>query len=240
VNGRFRAHLSKQRTGLALGLRVLARELPRLVTLGIPDALLARLRQASGLVLVTGTAGQGKSTTLAAVVDDLLRETARHVLSIEEPIEYVHASRRGLVDQREVGVHGTRARLFETALRSDVDVLVIGEIADAETARQALLAADGARLVLATLDAPAAASAIERLVDLASDVDEGWARAAVASSLRLVVAQRLVPGADRERLHASTEVLSAPAELGALLREGSAEAELARVAATPSVSVKRA
>lgn len=235
ANGRFRVNVSKQRTGMKLNLRVLPRELPKAVSLGVPEMLVERIKNACGLVLVSGPAGHGKSTTLAAIIDHICRETTRHVMTIEDPIEIVHTRRRGLVSQREVGVHGSRARLFETALRSDVDVLAFGSINDAESARQALLAADGGRLVLATLDAATTPKAIERLVDLASDVDEAWARASLASSLRLVIGQRLLSSVDRTRLHAAVEVIAPSAELATLLREGRTReiAELHRRGHTP-------
>ena len=114
----------------------------------------------------------------------------------------------------------TRARLFETALRSDADVLVFGDIVDAMAARQVLLAADGGRLVLATISAPTTPRAIERVLDLSADGEEVWARATLAASLRLVVGQRLLPAADRARIHAAVELLPASTELSTLVREG--------------------
>ncbi|MBX3261970.1 MAG: Flp pilus assembly complex ATPase component TadA [Labilithrix sp.] len=221
THGRFRVNVSKQRTGFKLNLRVIPKELPTLASLGLPDALLAALRHQRGLVLVTGPSGHGKSTTLAALVDHLNRESARHVMTIEEPIEHVHPRKKGLVSQRDVGLHArTRSRTIQTALREDVDALVIADVRDAESVRHALVACESGRLVLGTMNAPSAAKTVDRILDLFSAAEEPWVRSSLASSLRLIVGQRLVPSADRTRLHAAVELLPWSVALFTLVRDG--------------------
>ncbi|MCW5836281.1 MAG: Flp pilus assembly complex ATPase component TadA, partial [Labilithrix sp.] len=221
THGRFRVNVSKQRTGFKLNLRVIPKELPTLASLGLPDALLAALRHLRGLVLVTGPSGHGKSTTLAALVDHLNRESARHVMTIEEPIEHVHPRKKGLVSQRDVGLHArTRSRTIQTALREDVDALVIADVRDAESVRHALVACESGHLVLGTMNAPSAAKTVDRILDLFSAAEEPWVRSSLASSLRLLVGQRLVPSADRTRLHAAVELLPWSVALFTLVRDG--------------------
>ena len=221
AHGRFRVNVSKQRTGLKLNVRVIPKELPTIAGLGLPDGILPALRHQRGLVLVTGPAAHGKSTTLAALVDHLNRETARHILTIEEPIEHVHPRKKGFVSQRDVGLHArTRGRTLHTALREDADVIVFGEMRDAETLRHALVACESGRLVLGTMNTPSAAKTIDRVLDLFSPAEQPWARTSLASSLRLVIGQRLVPSADRTRGHAAVELLPWSVALYTLVRDG--------------------
>ncbi|MDF2692766.1 MAG: Twitching motility protein PilT, partial [Labilithrix sp.] len=221
THGRFRVNVSRQRTGFKLNLRVIPREIPTPAALGLPDALVNSLRHQRGLILVTGPAGHGKSTTLAALVDHLNRETARHIMTVEEAIEHVHSRKKGVVSQRDVGLHArSRARTVQTALREDVDTLVISELRDAESVRHALVACEGGRLVLAAMNMPSAAKTIDRILDLFSPSEEPWVRTSLAGSLRLIVGQRLVPSADRTRLHAAVEVLPASISLHTLIRDG--------------------
>ncbi len=220
-HGRFRVNVSKQRTGYELVLRVIPRELPSIAGLGLPEAILGGLRHQRGLVLVTGPASQGKSTTLAALVDHLNRETARHIMTIEDPIEHVHPRKKGFVSQRDVGLHSrTRTRTLQTSLREDPDVIVLGEIRDAESVRHALVACESGRLVLGTMNAPSAARALDRIVDLFPAPEVSWARTSLASSLRLVIGQRLVPSSDRTRVHVAVELLPWSVALYTLVRDG--------------------
>ena len=223
AHGRFRVNVSKVRTGYKLVLRVIPKELPTIAGLGLPAVVLDALRHQRGLILVTGPASQGKSTTLAALVDHLNRETARHIMTIEEPIEHVHPRKKGFVSQRDVGLHArTRARTLQTTLREDADTIVLGEIRDAESARHALVACEGGRLVLGTMNTPTASKTIERILSLFQAEEAAWARGSLASSLRLVIGQRLVPSADRTRLHAAIELLPWSVALYTLVRDGRA------------------
>ena len=221
AHGRFRVNVSKQRTGFELVLRVIPKELPTLAGLGLPESIVGALRGQRGLILVTGAASQGKSTTLAALVDHLNRETARHIMTIEEPIEHVHPRKKGFVSQRDVGLHArTRTRTLQTSMREDADVIVLGEIRDAESMRHALVACEAGRLVLGTMNAPSAARSIDRIYDLFPPAELPWVRVSLASSLRLVIGQRLVPSADRARLHAAVELLPWSVGLHTLVRDG--------------------
>ena len=221
AHGRFRVNVSKQRTGYKLVLRVIPKELPTIAGLGLPAVVLDALRHQRGLILVTGPASHGKSTTLAALVDHLNRETARHIMTIEEPIEHVHPRKKGFVSQRDVGLHArTRTRTLQTALREDADTIVLGEIRDAESTRHALVACESGRLVLGTMNTPSVSSTIARILDLFPAEEATWVRGSLASSLRLVIGQRLVPSADRTRLHAAVELLPWSVALYTLVRDG--------------------
>ncbi|MDY7227696.1 type IV pilus twitching motility protein PilT [Hyalangium rubrum] len=222
AHGRFRVNVSRQRTGLKGSFRVLARELPALESLGLPPELAQATRHAQGLVLLTSPAGHGKTSTVAALVDLLNRETKRHVLTLEEPVEYVHPRKKALVSQREVGTH-TRslATALRGALREDPDVLVVGELRDLETARVALAAVERGHLLLSTMNAPNAAVALTRLIELFPPAEQAQVRLTLASHLRLIVSQRLLPRADGAGVVAATEVLPGSAALGQLLRDTS-------------------
>jgi twitching motility protein PilT len=221
THGRFRVNVSRQRTGMKLTLRVVSKEMPSLASLGLPDPIAKAVQHQSGLVLIAGPAGHGKSSTLAALIDQINRESARHVATIEEPIENVHPRKKGLVSQRDVGLHTrNKAKAFHSALRSDPDVVVISELRDGESIRQALTAAEAGRLVLATINAPSATVALERMLRPFGKSDEHWARTTLAATLRLVVAQQLVPSADRTRLHAAVELVPASLTLWSALRGG--------------------
>jgi len=207
-HGRFRVNVSRHRSGTKLAVRALGQALPSIAALALPEPVSSAIRATRGLVLVTGPAGQGKSTTLAALVDAVNAASARHIYTIEDPIEHVHAKRRGCVTQRELGTHvRSWADGVNDALSSDVDLLVLGELRDEASVRAALVALDGARLVFATMNAASAAKAIGRLIQSVPVVEQARARATIAGSLRLVVGQRLVPSADRTRLCAAYEVI---------------------------------
>ena len=220
-HGRFRVNVSRQRTGYKLSLRVVGREAPTFASLGLPDKLASTAKLQQGIVIVAGPSGQGKSSTLAAIVDHLNRETHHHILTIEDPIEVVHVRKRAVVTQRELGTHvRSLPGALTSAAAADVDVIVIGELRDAVAVRTAISAAESGRLVLTTMNVTSAAKAIERLVDAFPDAESARARARIASMLRLVLSQRLVPSADRTRLVAAVEVLPMSLALAAVVRDG--------------------
>jgi twitching motility protein PilT len=138
--GRFRVNVGRQRTGLKASLRLIPAEIPTLASLGLPDAIGLASRHHQGFIVITGPTGHGKTTTLAAIVDLLNRESARHIITVEDPVEYVHPRKRAMMSQREVGTH-TRAfqAALKAALREDPDVIVVGELRDTETVRMALI-----------------------------------------------------------------------------------------------------
>jgi twitching motility protein PilT len=221
AHGRFRVNVCQQRTGLKGSFRAIAREIPTLESLGLPAHLAQVTRHAQGLILVTGPAGHGKTSTVAALVDLLNRETKHHVLTVEDPVEHVHPRRQALLSQREVGTH-TRsfASALEASLREDPDVLVVGELRDAELAHLALAACERGCLLIGTMNTPGAAKTLERIIDLFPAGEQAQVRLTLASSLRLIVNQRLLPRADKAGLVAAAAVLPGSVALGHLIRDG--------------------
>jgi twitching motility protein PilT len=219
--GRFRVNVSRQRTGLKATMRLIAAEIPTLADLGLPDAIASATRHHQGLIVLTGPTGHGKTTTLAAVVDILNRETTRHIITVEDPIEYVHPRKMAMMSQREVGTH---TRSFQTALkaslREDPDVIVVGELRDTETVRMAIAASETGHLVIGTMNTPSAAKTIDRLIDLFPPADQQQVRITLAGGLRLIVSQRLLPDVNGQRMLAAAEVLPGMVPLWNLIRDG--------------------
>ena len=152
------------------------------------------LSKKAGLVLVTGQTGSGKSTSLAAMIDKINRERAEHIITIEDPVEFVHPDKKSIVSQREVGAHtDTFAAAIKGALREDPDIILMGEMRDLETISMALTAAETGHLVFGTLHASSAPSTITRLVDAFPPEQQEMARGMIAGSIQLVLAQRLLP-----------------------------------------------
>lgn len=191
---RFRVNLFRQLGGLAAAIRPIRREPPTLHALGLGEELHALTNFRTGLVLMTGQAGSGKSTTLVALLERLNRSSARHIITLEDPIEYVYPRGRALIHQRELGVHvdsfgaGLRA-----ALRESPDIILVGEMRDRETIAAALTAAETGHLVLSTLHCGDASSAVHRIVDVFPEHQQRQVREQLASSLRAVVTQMLLP-----------------------------------------------
>lgn len=217
---RLRVNAFRQQQGLSLALRLLPARCPTLAALDPPATLTGLLQTPDGLILVTGATGSGKSTTLAAMVDYLNQTLDGHILTLEDPVEFQHASGRCLIQQREVGIH---CRNFNDglrgALREDPDVILLGELRDSETIRLALSAAETGHLVLATLHTRGAAQAVERLVDVFPAEEKGWVRSQLAGSLRAVLAQKLVDASDGGRV-ALYELLVNTTAVANLIREG--------------------
>jgi twitching motility protein PilT len=218
--GRFRVNASRQRTGVKASMRLIAPEIPTLAGLGLPDAIAQATRHHQGLIVLTGPTGHGKTTTLAAVIDILNRETTRHVITVEDPIEYVHPRRKALISQREVGTH-TRSfgAALKATLREDPDVIVVGELRDTESMRAALSASETGHLVVGTMNTPSAAKTIDRIVDLFPPGDQQQVRMTLAGGLRLIVSQRLVPDAEGRRMVAAAEILPGMVPLWNLIRD---------------------
>jgi twitching motility protein PilT len=218
--GRFRANVGRQRTGLKLTARPIGSEIPTLEGLGLPASIANALDHHQGLIVITGPTGHGKTTTLAALVGILNQETAHHVITVEDPIEYSHPIAKAVISQREVGTHTkTFAAALKGSLREDPDVIVVGELRDTETVRMALSASETGHLVISTMNTPSAAKAIERLIDLFPPGDQPQVRMTLAGGLRLIISQRLVPSTDRKQLVAACEVLPGSTPLWALIRE---------------------
>ncbi len=219
--GRFRVNVGKQRTGLKACFRLVAHDLPTLQSLGLPPEIERATHHHQGLVLVTGPTGHGKTSTLAAIVDIINRETTHHVITVEDPVEYLHERKKAMISQREVGSN-TRsfAAALKGSLREDPDVIVVGELRDTETVRMALAASETGHLVLGTMNTPSAAKTIDRLVDLFPTADQQQVRMTLAGGLHLIVSQRLVPAADGKGMVAAVELLPGSVALWSLIRDG--------------------
>ncbi|MEB4674538.1 type IV pilus twitching motility protein PilT [Enterobacteriaceae bacterium G50] len=217
---RLRASAFRHAHGVSLALRLLPTRCPTLAELGVPAALPELLHEEGGLILVTGATGSGKSTTLAAMVDYLNHALDGHILTLEDPVEFIHASQRCLIQQREIGQHTSSfTDALRGALRQDPDVILLGELRDSETIRLALTAAETGHLVLATLHTRGAAQAIERLVDVFPAQEKEPVRSQLANSLCAVVAQKLLADKQGGRVALFELLVNTPA-VGNLIREG--------------------
>jgi len=218
--GRFRVNVYRQQRGYDGVFRVIPEQIPSLESLGMPASLARFTNFHQGLVLVTGPANCGKSSTLAALVDLVNEERQEHILTVEDPIEYVHAPKRCAVNQRTVGPHTESfARALRAALREDPDVIVIGELRDLETISLALTAAETGHLVLGTLHTNSAIRTINRLVGVFPADQQDQIRNMVSESLRAVISQRLVPSKDGSKRVPALEVLVNNKAVGNLIRE---------------------
>jgi twitching motility protein PilT len=212
AGARVRINAFRHHGGVAATLRLIRATPPSWRDLGLPEDLGGAVAHRSGLVLVAGQAGSGKSTTLVALVDHLNRNRAAHIVTLEEPIEYEHAARRSLIHQREIGVHAASfADGLRAALRESPDVIVVGELRDRETIAIALTAAETGHLVLGTVHAAGAAGVVDRIVDVFPDGQQRQIRTQLAASLRVIITQHLLPRARGGRVPAIERVVVTPA-----------------------------
>lgn len=217
---RARGNVFSHQDGVALALRLLAETVPGLADLGLPPGVGDAVSFREGLVLVCGPTGSGKSTTLAALVHRLDAQRAAHVITLEDPVEYRLRGQRGLIHQRELGTDFVSfAAGLRAALRESPDVIVLGELRDAESATAALGAAETGHLVLATMHAPGATGAIDRILDLFDERRQRQARTQLASALRMVVTQALLPRLGGGRV-AAAEVVPVTAAVANIIRKG--------------------
>lgn len=217
---RVRVNFFRQFAGLSLALRPLPLACPTLETLQTPSVLQTLSEQEDGLILITGATGSGKSTTLAAMIGHLNQTRTRHIITLEDPIEFLHTSERCLIQQRELGTHTPSfSGAIKAALREDPDVLLLGELRDSDSIRLALTAAETGHLVLATLHARHASQAVDRLVDVFPAEEKAFVRAQLAGSLRGILAQKLVQGPKGGRV-GLYELLTATPAVCNLIREG--------------------
>jgi twitching motility protein PilT len=217
---RFRGSAFHQRGSLAMTLRLIPLEIPSFVDLGLPLIVEELAKRPSGLVLVTGPTGSGKSTTLASIIDYINQNRACHILTIEEPIEYLHNHKKAAVNQREVGDDtDSFARALRSALREDPDVLLVGEMRDLESIATALTIAETGHLVFATLHTNDTAQALDRIIDVFPSDRHPQIRVQLASSLAAVIYQRLLPKKDGG-LVAAFEVMLGTHAVRNVVREG--------------------
>jgi twitching motility protein PilT len=218
--GRFRGNAYRQQRGLDCVLRAIPEKPPTLADLGLPASLAKFTNFHQGMVLLTGPAGCGKSSTLASLVNIINDERRDHIITVEDPIEYVHAPKRCAVNQRQVGAHTKSfARALRAALREDPDIIALGELRDLETISLALTAAETGHLVLATLHTNNAIRTVNRLLGVFPPEQQAQIRTMVSESLRAVVSQRLIPRADGKGRTLALEVLVVNKAVGNLIRE---------------------
>jgi twitching motility protein PilT len=205
---RFRVNAFRQRGTYSLAIRVVPQRIPSLEELGMPEVVKMFAQKAQGLVLVTGPTGSGKSTTLAAMIDFINQNYAKHIVTLEDPIEYIHKHSRSIVDQREIGLDTMSfANGLRAALRQDPDVILVGEMRDYETISTALTAAETGHLVLATLHTQDAPQTIDRIIDVFGARQQQQIRIQLASVLLGVISQRLLPAANGDGRVAAVETL---------------------------------
>jgi twitching motility protein PilT len=221
---RFRLNVFMERESLAAAFRVVPHELKTLEELGLPESLADLTRLPRGLVVVTGPTGSGKSTTLAAMIDEINRTRTDHIITIEDPIEFMHRHKRCIVNQREIGsdASGFGAAL-RAALRQDPDVILVGEMRDLETIATALTAAETGHLVFGTLHTQSASSTIDRIIDVFPAAQQDQIRAQIAGSLQGVITQSLLPTSDGQSRVAALEILIPDDAIRNLIRQAKVE-----------------
>jgi len=216
---RFRVNIFRQRRGLGAVFRVIPTKILSLEQLGTPPVLKELSRKEKGLVLVTGPTGSGKSTTLAAMIDLINNELDGHILTVEDPIEFVHTSKRCLINQRELGPHThSFANALKAALREDPDIILVGEMRDLETIQLALTAAETGHLVFGTLHTSSAPKTVDRIIDVFPANQQGQVRAMLAESVQAIMTQTLCKKIGGGRV-AALEILIGTTAVRNLIRE---------------------
>jgi twitching motility protein PilT len=221
---RFRVNTYYQRESLAAAFRVIPTDIRSVEELGLPSSLHELTSKPRGLVLVTGPTGSGKSTTLASLIDEINRTRTDHIITIEDPIEFLHTHKRCIVNQREVGADAVGfAEALRGALRQDPDVILLGEMRDLETIATALTAAETGHLVFATLHTQSAPSTIDRVIDVFPAAQQDQVRMQLANSLQGIVTQTLLPKADGTGRVCALEILFLDDAIRNLIRQGKIE-----------------
>jgi twitching motility protein PilT len=218
--GRFRGSAMQHQRGLSAVFRVIPPKIPTLEDLGMPETVRRVLDNHQGLILVTGATGHGKSTTLAAMVDYINTKRPHHILTVEDPIEFIHPFKRGVVNQRQVGADTlTYANALRGALREDPDVIMVGELRDLETMSLAITAAETGHLVIATLSTASAPKTVERIIDSFPSAEQNQIRTMLSEAIKAVITQRLVPSADKTKMVLALEILIGTLPMTNLIRD---------------------
>jgi twitching motility protein PilT len=221
---RFRVNVYFQRGSLGGAFRLIPEAIKTLEELGLPSSLHELAQKPRGLVLVTGPTGSGKSTTLASLIDEVNRTRAEHILTIEDPVEFVHRHKKCIVNQREIGFDAPNfAEGLRAALRQDPDVILVGEMRDLETIATALTAAETGHLVLGTLHTQSASSTVDRIIDVFSPAQQEQVRMQIAGSLQGIITQALLPTADGKGRVPALEILLPDDASRNLIRQGKVE-----------------
>ncbi len=219
--GRFRSNYFQQQNGIAGVFRLIPEEIKTVDELGVPKHVERFCELRNGLVLCTGPTGSGKSTTLAAMIDYINRNHSRHIVTIEEPIEFVHVNKKSTITQREVGIDSVSfSRALRSVSRQDPDVVLVGELRDLETISLAITAAEMGYLVFATLHTNSAAKTIDRIIDVFPEDRQNQVRTMLSSSLKGIIAQLLIPMKDGKGRAVVNELLFPTISLPNIIREG--------------------
>ncbi len=219
--GRYRLNVFKQRGSVALAFRLVGTNVPAPEKLGIPESVIDLYQRKRGLILVTGPTGSGKSTSLAAIIDKINSNRDAHIITLEDPIEYLHQHKMSMVNQREIGMDSENyANALRAALREDPDVILVGEMRDFETISVAITAAETGHLVLSTLHTIGAASTVDRVIDVFPPHQQQQIRVQLANVLEAVISQQLIPTSDGRGRCAAFEVMHANHAVRNLIREG--------------------
>ncbi|MBP5152288.1 MAG: type IV pilus twitching motility protein PilT [Lachnospiraceae bacterium] len=219
--GRYRVNVFHQRGSIAFAFRLVGTAIPSPEELGIPESVIDLSQRKRGLVLVTGPTGSGKSTTLASIINRVNHTRDAHVITLEDPIEFLHQHDKSMVNQREIGIDsGNYANALRAALREDPDVILVGEMRDFETISVAITAAETGHLVLSTLHTIGAASTVDRVIDVFPAHQQPQIRIQLSNVLEAIISQQLIPTADGRGRVAAFEVLHANHAVRNLIREG--------------------
>ncbi len=217
--GRFRVNIYYDKNGICVAFRFISPAIHPLKDLGLPEVVAKIGKMKRGLVLVTGITGSGKSTTLASIIDLINSTRDEHIITIEDPIEFVYNHKKSIINQREVGLH-TRSfqHALRVAVREDPDVILVGEMRDLETISMAMTAAETGHLVLATLHTRGAAQTIDRIIDVFPSEQQEQVRIQLAEALEMIISQVLVPSVDGKSRHLASEILVATTAIRQLIR----------------------